>query len=126
MNEVRDADAFGVGVAEGHVRVVATNGAHLGGFRLGRADDFADERDAFDAFEDDGDDGAGHHVGDVVVKGLFAAAGNHLADVFVVGAVVVFGRFDHLHTDDFETDTLEALEDFAGEATLDGVGLEDD
>ena len=123
VNEVGNADAFGVGIAEGHVGVVATDGAHFGGFRLGGADDFADERDSLDAFENHGDDGTGHHVGDVVVEGLFAATGNHLTDVFVVSAVVVFGRFDHFHADDFEADAFEALEDFADETALDGVGL---
>lgn len=126
VNEVRDTDAFGVGVAEGHVGVVATDGAHFSGFGLGRADDFADKRDAFDAFENHGDNGAGHHVGDVVVEGLFAAAGNHLADIFVVSAVVVFARFDHFHADNLEADALKALENLADEAALDGVGLEDD
>ena len=126
MNQVRHADAFGVRVTERHMRVVAANGAHFGGLWFGRTDDFADERDAFDAFENDGDDGTGHHIGNVVVESLFAAPCNHLTDVFVVSAIVIFGRFDHFHTDDFETDALEALEDFASETALDGVWLKDD
>ncbi len=50
MNEIRYAGTLGVGITEGHVREIATDGAHLGGFRLGRTDDFADEGLSFDAF----------------------------------------------------------------------------
>lgn len=62
VNEIWHAHTFCVGITEAHVGIVAADGAHFGGFWLGRADDLADERDTFDAFEDDGDDWAGHHV----------------------------------------------------------------
>ena len=126
MNQVRYADTFSVRVTERHVGVVATDGAHFGRLWFGRTDDFADERDTFDAFEDDGDNGSGHHVSNVIVESLFATAGNHLTDVFVMSAIVIFGRFDHFHTNDFETDAFEALEDFAGEAALNGIWFKDD
>ena len=77
MNQVRNADAFGVRVTERHVRVVATDGAHFGRLWLSWTDDFANERDTFDALEDDGDDGTSHHVSDVVVESLLATASNH-------------------------------------------------
>ena len=101
MNQVRDADTLRVGIAEGHVRVVTADGTHFGGLWLGRTDDFANERNGFDAFENHCDNGAGHHVGNVIVESLFATASNHLADVFVVGVVMVFGGHDHFHADDF-------------------------
>ncbi len=126
MDEIWYADAFGVGITEAHVRVVATDGAHFGGFWLGRTDDLADQWYAFDAFENHSDDGAGHHVVKIVAESLLAATGNHLADVFVVGAVLVFIWRDHLHTDDFETDAFKASDDFADDATLDGIGLQND
>ena len=126
MDEVGDAHALGVGVTEAHVGVVAADGAHLSRFGFGGADDFADEGDGFDAFENHGDDGAGHHVVEVVAEGLFAAAGDHFADFFVVGAIVILIGHDHLHADDFEADALEALEQLADDAALDGVGFEND
>ena len=101
MDEVRDADAFCVGVTEGHMGIVAADSAHFGGFRFGRADDFADERDGFDAFEDHSNNRTGRHIGEIVLESLFAAASNHCADVFVVGAVMVFVGHNHFHTDDF-------------------------
>ena len=103
--------------------IVATDGAHFGRLGLGRADNLADEWDAFDAFENHGNNGAGHHVGDVVMEGLFATASNHLTDVLIVGAVVVFRWFNHFHADDFEADALKTLKDFPDKAALNGIGL---
>lgn len=126
VDEVWHTHALGVGIAEAHVGVVATNSAHFGGFWFGWANDFADERDAFDAFKNHSDDWASHHVAQVVAERLLAAASDHLANVFVVGAVLVFVRHDHFHANDFKADALEALEDFTDDTALNGVWLQND
>ena len=121
MDEIRDADAFSVGITEAHVGIIATNSAHWSGFWLGWADNFADELDSFDTFKTDGDDWTGEHIVQIITESLFATASDEFADFFVMLFIEVCVRSDHLDADDFETDTFETLDNFADDATLDCV-----
>ena len=121
MDEVRNADTLCIRVAEAHVGIIAADGAHWSGFWFGWADDFADEFDSFDTFKTDSDDWTCKHVVQVVTESLFATTSDEFADFFVV-FFIEFGVWgDHFNTDDFKTDAFEALDDFADDATLDGV-----
>ena len=126
VDEIWYAHAFSVRITEAHVGIITTNSTHFGGFWLGRTDNLAHKRYGFDTFENDSDDWTGHHVVEVVAKGLFAAAGDHFADVFIVSTILIFIRHDHLHTNNLKANALEALHDFTDDTALDGVWLADD
>ena len=108
-------EVVGVGDAE-----VAADGAGGGLGAEGGAHHVAGDGDGVLALEGEDDDGGGgHEVDEAGVEGLG-----------LVGLVVGFGEgagdLGEFEADELEAFFLEAGEDFAAEAALDGVGFEDD
>ena len=92
--------------------VVATDGARLGGERVGGAEDLAAGLDGVTAFPDHGADGAAAHVGNQSrEEGL-------VGEIGIVLLEVLLGGGGELDGGKLEATGLEAGDDGADEATL--------
>jgi hypothetical protein len=94
---------------------VTTDGARLGRKRVGGAKKDTAGLDGVTALPDHGADGAGRHVGDETGEERLAL------QVGVVGLEVLLGSGDQLDGGQLEAALLEALDDGADEAALEGV-----
>lgn len=93
---------------------VTTDGAGGGGKRVGGTEDDTAGLDGVTALPDHGADGAGGHVGDETREEGLAG------EVGVVGLEVFLGGGDELDGRELEAAVLEALDDGADQAALEG------